>query len=189
MKLLTNDNTTIVKFIKEVKNLLVYKNWMMKHQDVVIRKIENRILLIKKENLVGENPHLRAIIWCSTKELERSVGIFENKMKAFFEPVWNFQGMGVSVSPANQIPYIKPKTNGFIKMVNATYIPDGHYWGYDYYFVSLSGAEMCQGDISEKRWDKRKEIQNVPLISIRGKYYLRIKNHLVEGGEGVIVIP
>jgi len=187
MKLFTNDNTTSVKFIKEIKNLPVYKNWMKDHQDVVLRVIEDTLLLIKKENLSGENPHLRAIVCCSTKELERSVGKFERKMQDWFEPVWNFKGMGVTVSPSNEKKYVKPKSNGFVKMVDAVYIPDGYYWGYDYYLVSLSGAEICQNDISEKRWDKRREIKNVPLIKIGGRFYLRIKGHLVEGDQGVFV--
>ena len=175
MKLLTNDNTTIVNFVKEIKNLPVYKSWMKNHQDVVLRVIENRILLIKKENLVGENTHLRAIIWCFTSESSNSVFKFEKKMQTLRE--------FPSKSPK------PPKTNGFVGLVNAVYVPDGHYWGYDYYLTSLSGAEIRQGDISKKRWDRKKEVKNVPLIEIRGKHYLRIKGHLVESGEGVIVIP
>ena len=189
MKLLTNDNTTIVNFVKEVKNLPVYKNWKKHHQDVVFRKIGDVVLLIKKENLSEENNQLRTICWCSTKDLERSVGKFEKKMEAWFEPVWNFQGTGLSVSPSDQAKYVKPlpKQNGFVKMVDAVYIPDGYYWGYDYYLVSLTGKEICQGDISTKRWDKRKEIKNVPLIKISGRYYLRINGDLVEGDQGVFV--
>ena len=176
-----------IQFIKKVKNLPVYKEWKKRHQDVVFHKIGDVLLLIKKENLVSENPHLSTICWCLLTELERSVGMFERKMQAFFEPIWNFQGTGLSVSPANIKPYIKPKTNGFVGMVSATYIPDGYYYGYDYYFVSLSGKKMSQGDIADKKWNKRRQIKNVPLISIRGKYYLRINGHLVEGDQGVFV--
>jgi hypothetical protein len=187
MKLFTNNNNTSVKFIKEVKNLPVYKDWKKSNQDVVFKVVENRILLIKKENLVGENPHLRAICWCFNTELSRSVGMFEKRMKGWFEPTRNYLGEVLWESPANQVMAPKTKQNGFVKMVDATYIPDGYYWGYDYYLVSLSGKEFFQGDIADKRWDKRRQIKNVPLISIRGKYYLRINGDLVEGGEGVIV--
>jgi hypothetical protein len=182
-------STTSVKFIKEVKNLPVYKNWKKENQDVVFKVVEGKLLLIKKENLVGENPHLRAICWCFNTELSRSVSMFEKRMKSWFEPTRNFLGEILWESPANQVQPIRPQTNGFVKLVDATYIPDGYYWGYDYYLLSLSGAEICQGDISSQRWAKRKEVKNVPLIEIRGKFYLRVNGDLVEGGEGVIVIP
>jgi hypothetical protein len=177
----------ITEFVKAIKKLPVYKNWKKQHQNVIFHKIGDVLLLIRKENLMEENNHLRAICWSLTSELERSVGKFEKRMESFFEPVWNYQGTGVSVSPSNQKPYIKTKSNGFVKMVNATYIPDGYYWGYDYYVLSLSGKKIRQGDIADKRWDKRRQIKNVPLISIRGKYYLRIGGDLVDGGQGVFV--
>ena len=178
-----------IQFIRKIKNLPVYKEWKKRHQHIVFHKVDNLIMLVRKEDLMGENTPLSTICWCSTKELERSVSKFEKKLASFFEPVWNFQGMGISVSPANQKKYVKPlpKQNGFVGMVNATYIPDGYYWGYDYYIVSLSGAKIRQGDISDKRWDKRKKIGNVPLISIGGRFYLRINGDLVEGDQGVFV--